>query len=48
MALALRDHEHHTYGAYYGRLDIHELADTLACGILPDVVIDWARVVRDE
>jgi hypothetical protein len=21
--------------------------DTLACGILPEVVIDWARVVRE-
>jgi hypothetical protein len=28
--------------------DIHELEDTLPCGILPNVVIDWARVVRDE
>jgi hypothetical protein len=28
--------------------DIHELEDTLACGILPEVVIDWARVVRED
>ncbi len=32
----------------YGRPDIFELKDTLACGILPEVVIDWARVVRAE
>ena len=32
----------------YGRPDIYELEDTLACGILPEVVIDWARVVREE
>jgi Uma2 family endonuclease len=32
----------------YGRPDIFELKDTLPCGILPEVVIDWARVVRDE
>jgi Uma2 family endonuclease len=32
----------------YGRPDIHELKDTLACGILPAVVIDWARVLREE
>jgi len=31
----------------YGRPDIFELKDTLACGILPEVVIDWARVVRE-
>ena len=31
----------------YGKPDIHELKDTLACGILPEVVIDWARVVRE-
>ena len=28
--------------------DIYELEDTLACGVLPEVVIDWARVVRDD
>jgi Uma2 family endonuclease len=32
----------------YGRPDIYELKDTLPCGILPEVVIDWARVVREE
>ena len=32
----------------YGRPDIHELKDTLVCGILPAVVIDWARVVRED
>ena len=32
----------------YGRPDIYELKDTLPCGILPEVVIDWARAVRDE
>lgn len=32
----------------YGKPDIHELKDTLACGILPEVVIDWARVLRTE
>jgi Uma2 family endonuclease len=32
----------------YGRPDIFELKDTLPCGILPDVVIDWARVMREE
>jgi Uma2 family endonuclease len=31
----------------YGRPDIYELKETLACGILPEVVIDWARVVRE-
>jgi len=28
--------------------DIHELEDTLACGILPEVVTEWAQVVRDD
>jgi hypothetical protein len=28
--------------------DIQQLEDTLPCGILPEVVIDWARVVRGE
>jgi Uma2 family endonuclease len=32
----------------YGKPDIFELKDTLACGILPEVVIDWARVVRED
>jgi Uma2 family endonuclease len=32
----------------YGKPDIYELKDTLACGILPEVVIDWARVLREE
>jgi Uma2 family endonuclease len=32
----------------YGRPDIYELKDTLPCGILPEVVIDWARVVRED
>lgn len=32
----------------YGKPDIYELKDTLACGILPEAVIDWARVLRDE
>jgi Uma2 family endonuclease len=32
----------------YGKPDIHELKDSLACGILPEVVIDWARVLRDS
>jgi Uma2 family endonuclease len=32
----------------YGKPDIHELKETLACGVLPRVVIDWARVLRDE
>ena len=32
----------------YGRPDIYELKDTLACGILPEVVIDWGRMLRDE
>jgi len=32
----------------YGKPDIYELKDTLSCGILPDVVIDWARVLREE
>jgi Uma2 family endonuclease len=32
----------------YGRPDIFELEDTLACGILPEVVIDWARVMRED
>lgn len=32
----------------YGKPDIYELKDTLACGILPVAVIDWARVLRDE
>jgi len=32
----------------YGRPDIYELKDSLACGILPEVVIDWARVVRED
>jgi len=31
----------------YGKPDIHELKDTLACGILPAVVIDWARALRE-
>ena len=31
----------------YGKPDIYELKDTLACGILPEVAIDWARVVRE-
>jgi Uma2 family endonuclease len=33
--------------AAYGKPDIHELKDALACGILPEVVIDWARALRD-
>ena len=32
----------------YGKPDIYELKDTLACGILPEVIIDWARVLREE
>lgn len=32
----------------YGRPDIYELKDTLPCGILPEVVIDWARVLRED
>ncbi len=32
----------------YGKPDIYELKDSLACGILPEAVIDWARVLRDE
>jgi Uma2 family endonuclease len=32
----------------YGRPDIYELKETLACGILPEVVIDWGRMLRDE
>ena len=32
----------------YGKPDIYELKDTLACGILPEVVTDWARVARQE
>jgi Uma2 family endonuclease len=32
----------------YGKPDIYELRETLACGILPEVVIDWARVLREE
>jgi len=32
----------------YGRPDIYELRDTLTCGILPQVVIDWARVLRES
>ena len=31
----------------YGKPDIYELTETLACGILPEVVIEWARVLRD-
>ena len=32
----------------YGRPDIYEVKDTLPSGILPEVAIDWARVVREE
>lgn len=32
----------------YGKPEISELKDTLPCGILPEVVIDWARVLREE
>jgi len=32
----------------FGKPDIYELKDTLACGILPEVIIDWARVLREE
>lgn len=39
---------YHLVDGAYGRPDIGELKDTLACGILPEVVIDWARVVREE
>ena len=38
---------HRLVDGAYGKPDIHELKDTLACGILPEVVIDWARVVRE-
>ena len=39
---------YHLVDGAYGRPDIYELKDTLPCGILPEVVIDWARVVREE
>ena len=32
----------------FGKPDIYELKDALACGILPEVVIDWARVLREQ
>jgi hypothetical protein len=27
--------------------DVRELAGTLAVGVLPEIVIDWERVVRE-
>jgi Uma2 family endonuclease len=32
----------------YGKPDIYELTGALACEAAPDVVIDWARVMREE
>lgn len=31
----------------YGVPDMRELVDTLAVGVLPEIVIDWERVVRE-
>ena len=31
----------------YGAPDVRELAGTLAVGVLPEIVIDWERVVRE-
>lgn len=32
----------------YGKPDIRELVGETACGVLPEVVIDWEKVLRDE
>jgi len=31
----------------FGAPDIHELKETLAVGVLPEIVIDWERVLRN-
>jgi Uma2 family endonuclease len=31
----------------YGVPDVRELVGTLAVGVLPEIVIDWERVVRE-
>ena len=31
----------------YGRPDVYELTDPLACRVLPDVLIHWEKVLRD-
>ncbi len=34
-------------GGSYGVPDVRELVGTLAVGVLPEIVIDWGRVVRE-
>ena len=34
-------------GGSYGVPDVRELVGTLAVGVLPEIVIDWERVVRE-
>ena len=36
-----------TQGAY-GKPEVHATAGTLACGLLPRVVVDWGRVLPEE
>jgi hypothetical protein len=45
MGLALRDTQHHTYGDYLEWPE--ELKESLAVGILPDIVIDWERALQN-
>lgn len=32
----------------YGRPDVHELSGSLASVVLPEVVVDWAHVLRED
>lgn len=34
-------------GGSYGAPDVRELVGTLAVGVLPEIVVDWERVVRE-